>query len=241
MLCDYNPAVESVNFRDGVIFTADDPCIWVVYPAGAAGDLLITMLDRHYLRTGCEYRGIDSRGRVMVYTSDYEMIDLALLQHGSVQFDQQWFWDFSDQLGRRNLTYSMLDQVIFGCHLYTATDIAGIIKSFPAAKIINIYCKDSQASAIVKNMAAYKLRSREPVPLTGAADPEILDLVQHPQVLNVPFGFLFARSSYARYYRAIRAFLGLDGALIDFDYMKFYLSRQHPELRAQLEHYSQEL
>jgi len=31
------------NFINGVDFTAADPCIWVVYPVGAAGDLLASI------------------------------------------------------------------------------------------------------------------------------------------------------------------------------------------------------
>ena len=44
MLCNKNDLLESRNFVDGVDFTRDDPCIFVVYPAGSAGDLLISII-----------------------------------------------------------------------------------------------------------------------------------------------------------------------------------------------------
>ena len=78
MLCNHSPNLESKNYVDGLTFTRDDPCIWVVYNSGAAGDLLISIIDRHYLRTGCEYYGVNDHGRIMLYTTDYEMIDIAL-------------------------------------------------------------------------------------------------------------------------------------------------------------------
>ena len=137
MFCDHNPGLESRNFIDGLNFNKDDPCLWVVYPGGAGGDLLISILDRHYLRTGCEYYGINDQGRVMIYTSDYEMIDMALNENRRMEFDDQWFYDFSDQLGNRNLTYSMLDQIIFGCHLHRTKDIMNILNTFSKAKVIN--------------------------------------------------------------------------------------------------------
>jgi hypothetical protein len=69
MLCNRNDNLESRNFVDNVNFSAADPCIWVVYPGGASGDLLISIIDKHYLRTGCEYYGIDDSGRVKLYTT----------------------------------------------------------------------------------------------------------------------------------------------------------------------------
>jgi hypothetical protein len=241
MFCQHNPSIASINFIDGLIFTRDDPCLWVVYPSGAAGDLLIAILDRHYLRTGCEYYGIDDRGRVMIYSSDYEMIDIALANNQSIEFNDQWFYDFSDQLGNRNLTYSMLDQVIFGCHLYRPQDIKKILDNFKQARVINIYPQDRLGDFIIRNMSNFKLRSKDPEKIMASyqkTDYQI-DIIQHERVLNVPFGFLFDRSSYDRYYADIRKFLGLKGPLICFEYVEFYLSKQNAVIQKQLQKYSQ--
>lgn len=243
MFCRHNPDLESRNHIDGKIFTRHDPCIWIVYPSGAAGDLLISIVDKHYLRTGCEYYGIDDRGRVMLYTSEYEMIDIALKNNQPIEFNDQWFYEFSDQLGNRNLTYSMLDQVLIGCHLYQPHNIQKILDNFDQAKIINIYSRDSLGNFIMKNMAKFKLMSSDPAEIMAAYQEtdHRPNIIQHKRVLNVPFGFLFNRSSYDRYYAEIRKFLGLPGPLIRFEYVEFYLSKQNELIQAQLKNYSQTL
>jgi len=240
----YRPDLQSKNFVDGLIFTGADPCIWVVYPAGAVGDLLIAILDKHYLRTGCEYYGINDRGRVMIYTSDYEMIDVALSNKQEIEFNDRWFYDFSEQLGKRNLTYSMLDQIIFGCHLYRPGDIHKILQSFPQAKIINIYAKDNFAQCVINTLATYKLKNVTPriTPFELYQDNSYSPkLVQHDQVLNIPFGFLFDRQSYDTSYTIIRDFLGIPAPLISFDFVEFYLSKQHPVVLSLLKQCNQTL
>jgi hypothetical protein len=217
--------------------------VWTVYPPGAAGDLLISILNQHYLRTGCEYYGIDDRGRTMIYTTDYDMIDLALKNHKSVDFDDQWFYNFSDQLGQRNLTYSMLDQVIFGCHLWQARDIQKILDNFSQAQIINIYAQDRRGQCIIQNTAKFKLQSQPPSDITevGQEQPFQPNTVEHARVLNVPFGLLFHKDSYDKCYADIRKFLNLAGPLICFEFVEFWLSRQHDVIRNQLKNYSQGL
>lgn len=243
MFCDHNPDLESRNYVDGLIFTQKDPCIWVVYPPGAAGDLLISIIDRHYLSTGCEYYGINDRGRVMLYTSDYEMIDIALEKNQSIEFNDQWFYDFSDQLAARNITYSMLDQVIFGCHMHSSHHTQQILDSFSQAMVINIYSQDSLGDFIMKNMSEFKLKSRDPAEIIAAYQvPDYrTNIVQHERVLNVPFGFLFNRLSYDRHYEEIRKFLGLAGPLICFEYVEYYLSKQNDVIRTHLKNYSHNL
>lgn len=243
MFCDHNPRLESRNYIEGLIFTRFDSCLWTVYPPGAAGDLLISILDKHYLRTGCEYYGIDDRGRTMIYTTDYEMIDRALKEKQTVDFDDQWFYNFADQLGQRNLTYSMLDQVIFGCHMWRSHDIQKILDHFSRAQIINIYAPDKHGQCIIKNIAKFKLQSQAPSDIAKVDEepPFHPNIVDHERVLNVPFGLLFNRGSYDKCYADIRKFLNLSGPLISFEYVEFWLSKQHDIIRNQLKNYSQSL
>lgn len=244
MFCDHNPALESRNFIDGLMFTRDDPCLWIVYRPGSAGDLLISVLDKHYLRTGCEYYGINDRGRVMLYTSDYDMIDLRLEKEKQITFDEQWFYDFSAQLGERNLTYSMLDQVIFGCHMYHPMQISQILENFPQAKVINIYPKDTLAAYILRSMASFKLLNHPISSDTLSSvpyQPIENNLIDHERVCNVPFGFLFSKNTYDRYYQHLRQFLNLPGALISHDFIEFYLCKQPKAIADALRTYSQSL
>jgi hypothetical protein len=239
MLCSHNPTLESRNFVDGVDFTKDDPCIFVVYPGGAAGDLLVSIIDKHYLRTGCEYYGINNTGRVMIYTTDYEMIDIELKKNKTVDFNQQWFYNLSDKLSERNLNYSLLDQVIFGCHLYTAENIKYILNTFTKAKIINIYPKDVTGSTIVANMRDFKLQGS--TVFLEEIQFEEGNTVNHERVLNIPFGCLFNKDLYHIYYNKILDFLNLTGQLISFEYINFYLSKQHPDIKNRLIEYSNRL
>lgn len=235
-MCSHNSNLESRNFVDGVDFTKNDPCIFVVYPAGAAGDLLISIIDKHYLRTGCEYYGISDTGRVMTYTTDYEMIDIELTKTKTVDFSQQWFYNLSDKLGERNLNYSLLDQVIFGCHLYTAENITYILDTFTKAKVINIYPKDVTGSTIIA-----KLRNIKLIDASTKIEFKENDTVDHERVLNIPFGCLFNKNLYSNYYNKILNFLNLPGQLISFEYINFYLSKQDAKIKNMLIEYSNQL
>lgn len=235
-MCSHNSNLESRNFVDGVNFTKNDPCIFVVYPAGAAGDLLISIIDKHYLRTGCEYYGISDTGRVMTCTTDYEMIDIELAKTKTVDFSQQWFYNLSDKLGERNLNYSLLDQVIFGCHLYTAENITYILDTFTKAKVINIYPKDVTGSTIISNLRNIKL-----INTSTKIKFKENDTVDHERVLNIPFGCLFNKNLYSNYYNKILNFLNLPGQLISFEYINFYLSKQDAKIKNMLIEYSNQL
>lgn len=237
MFCNHNPSLESRNFIDGVNFTRDDSCVFVVYPAGAAGDLLISIIDKHYLRTGCEYYGISDSGRVMIYTTDYEVMDISLEQTGQVTFDQQWFYDLAEKLGQRKLNYSLLDQVIFGCHLYREEQIKQVLDNFSRAKIINIYPKDKPGLHLINKLRSIKLKN------SSDQNQELSSGVFcHDRVLNIPFGCLFDKTSYSIYYNKILEFLGLDQRqLISFDYIDFYLSKQDKSVATLLTEYSKNL
>ena len=230
MLCKKNEQLESRNFVDGVDFTKDDPCIFVVYQAGAAGDLLISIIDKHYLHTGCEYYGIADNGRVHMYTTDYEKLDID----ANYQFDQQFFFDLARNLGKRNLNYSLLDQVIFGCHMWEDKQIEYILKTFPKAKVIRIMPQDQAGDDIVKAMAHKKLKPAS----TLRKNVMYQTKINNERVLETPFGSLFNKTNYYKQYDRIINFLNLNGRLICYDYVQYYLTRQGPEIKKTLEDYS---
>ena len=228
--------IESSNFVDGVDFTRNDPCIFVVYPAGAAGDLLISIIDKHYLRTGCEYYGIDDNGRVHMFTSDYELMD----KHRRYTFNDQWFYDLADNLGNRNLNYSLLDQVIFGCHMYQELQVQHILDTFPQAKIIRIMPIDQTGTKLLNWLRDYKLKNII-TPVDAVVNEFNMDAVIHDRVFNMPFGSLFNDELYYKQYDSIINFLNLPGRLICFDYVQYYLSKQSDLIRSALIDYSKTL
>lgn len=232
MLCNKNESLESRNFVDGVDFTCEDPCIFVVYPPGCAGDLLISIIDKHYLRTGCEYYGISDTGRVHMFTTDYEQMDL----HGQYTFDKQWFYALAEKLGTRNLNYSLLDQVIFGCHMWQDNQIQYILDTFPKAKIIRVSPIDVDGEELRKSLVKLKIENAKPNNQTNSKFTKQNFI--HDRVLEIPFGCLFNENSYYKWYDTIINFLNLNGRLICFDYIKYYLSKQHNSVRSALIEYS---
>ena len=229
MLVEKNEQLESRNFVDGLDFTKDDPCIFVVYTAGASGDLLVSIIDKHYLRTGCEYYGIAKNGRVHMFTSDYEW-----LVDANTTFDKQFFFDFATSLAKRNLNYSLLDQVIFGCHLYKDEEVEYILKTFPKAKVIRILPHDQAGDDIIKTLQHKKLNPNGTLVKSKMYQTKI----NNERVLEIPFGSLFDHNKYYEQYDRIINFLNLNGRLICFDYIQYYLAKQGPELEKTLLDYS---
>ena len=231
MLCKKNEQLESRNFVDGVDFTKNDPCIFVVYPAGAAGDLLISIVDKHYLRTGCEYYGIADNGRVHMFTTDYESMDLKNIR----SFDNKFFNMVSESLGNRNLNYSLLDQVIFGTHMWRDTAVELILSTFPKAQVIRIMPQDQQGNDIIESMVQKKLK---PKAYSHSKSIMYQTEIKSERVLEIPFGKIFTEEGYLKHYDRIINFLNLNGRLICFDYIQYYLTRQGPEIKKTLLDYS---
>ena len=233
MLCNKNTQLESRNFKDNVNFGKDDPCIFVVYPPGASGDLLLSIVDKHYLRTGCEYYGIDQQGKLHFYSTDYEIIDMRP-DTQIFEFDQQFFWDLSASLGNRNLNYSLLDQVLFGCHMAQDHQVESIIDTFPKALVIRITANDQTGTDIMFEQMIHKLNPPEDIIEKHKRDHQF----RHERVLELKYGTMFNEQSYYETYNKIIEFLNLKGRVVHWDYVQYYLSRQRPDLAKQLIEYS---
>lgn len=234
MLCDKNESLETRNFVDGVDFTKTDPCIFVVYPGGAAGDLLVSIIDKHYLRTGCEYYGISDTGKIHMRSTDYDTID----QFEKYEFNEQWFFDLADKLGERNLNYSLLDQMIFACHMYKDEQVKYILDTFPNSKVIRILPKDYRASELIIFLRNLKIHGKTELVNDDTSIVYMSDM-QHNRLLNIPFGAIFSKQNYYKYYDQIINFLDLNGRLICYDYIQYYLSKQHSDIRNLLVQYSE--
>jgi len=232
MLISYNKNLEPANYVDGVDFEKTSPCIWVVYPAGASGDLISSIVNSHYIETGSRYYGISELGQVIFRPSDNKITNRYMSQHQELPvFDDQWFYQLADQLSEKNLNFSLLDQFIFSCHAYKAKHIDHIRTSFPNSKIINIFCDDVQGNTMIDVLGNLKNNT--------SASHRRCERHEHDNVLNIPFGAMFNPTLYYTYYDRIINFLGLPGRLVCFDYIEFYLSKQHGDIKHQLVDYSQ--
>lgn len=235
---DYNKKLESENFVDGIIFTRNDPCIWNVYPPGAAGDLLSSIINVHYGRTASQYLGINDRGQVIFRPSDMKITNIKS-QSNQTLFDDQYFFDLASAMAERHMNYSLCDQFIFSCHLHQDQDIRMILETFAKAKIIRTYFTDSHGKELANYMAKWKNDQNWIEPCLGINQKSDIKTIQHPNVLNVPFGAIFVQQSYYEWYDQIIEFLGLNGRLICYDYIKYYISKQHPKIKNMLLEYGQ--
>lgn len=258
MLCDKNESLESRNFIDGVDFTKDDPCIFVVAPPGGCGDLLMSIIDKHYLRTGCEYYGIDDVGKVHFYATDYHVMKYRMHEYDgrytmqmhhvnesiietrprltvdtqTFEFDTQFFIDIAESLGQRNLNYSLLDQVIFGCHMHQDKQVQYILDTFPKAKIIRSYPYDEVATQLIFDMSVIK-----DSPEAIIKEHNVMSLTDD-RLLNIPFGAWFTEQNYDQMYKQIIEFLHLKGRVVHWDYVNYYLSKQDKNIAKRLKEYS---
>lgn len=235
MLQDVNYNLESKNFVDDVNFNKNDPCIFVVYPPGASGDLLATIIDKHYLKSGCEYYGINKDGQVIFRPTDYKITNNKKM---SELFTDQWFYDIADCLANRNLNYSLLDQVIFSNHLHTNEQINCILDHLPNAKIIKIFAQTNAEMSLINYQHLSKNENQKieiQLDLTQIENSNII----HDRVLNIPYKTLFVENFFERIYTDIVDFLELESKLIRFDFVDFYLKKQSPYFLENLKQYYQ--
>ncbi len=240
MLNNYNVKLEPGSFVDDVNFTKKDECIWNVYPPGAAGDLLASIINRHYINTGSDYFGINDHGQVIFRPSDYKITNIRMLNKEPL-FNDQHMFDIAKSLGERNLNYSLIDQFIFSNHLYRNHQIQSIIDNFPKAKIINTYIVDNHGKEIVDFLNSIKNKGVMPNFQFTKNYKFNVELINNNRVINVPFGALFNKESYYKWYDNIIDFLNLNGRLICFDYIKYYLTKQVDPIQHKIVDYSKTL
>lgn len=215
MIRKYNKALMPMNMVDGVDFTANDHCVWIMHTPGACGDLIASIINCHYINTGCDYFGIDDNGQVMFLPADYK-----LSSRNDGTFSNEFFYSVADNLSNRNLNYSLLDNIIFTSH---ARNHLNIIKTFPKSKIINITHTSPQEKNIINAMSELKNSS------SIKRDENLA--IEHKQILNIRFSDIFNEVQFEKLYSNIVAFLNLQYKLVRYDYIKFYISMQTPAIQ----------
>jgi hypothetical protein len=227
-MIDYNADIE--KFCDHVDFGPTDPCIWVVYPAGAAGDLLASIINFHYVNTGSDFYGITGHGQTIFRPTDRKLVN-QMKKNNCLEFGNNFFYDIARILGERNLNYSLLDQVLFSNHCWEDHNVKQILNSFTQSKIIRILPETQGESDIINWMSAYK-NSNITLDLpafdkTVLAKSQIID----SRLLDIKFSNLFQEQLFEKVYYDVVDFLNLPGPLIRYDFVDFWINRQCDSVR----------
>jgi hypothetical protein len=226
----------SKNMVDGVDFTADDLCIWVLHLPGACGDLIGAIINNHYINSGCNYYGINDNGQVIFLPTDYKTCTRNGYDNVT-DYNDKFFYGIADSLGARNLNYSLLDNVIFTHHIYLYNDVLSIINKFPKGKFIRIVYETQDEKDIIDIMAAIKNSAHEPsiVPNEPTIVPNEVNAVLDQRLLDIRFSDLFEEEKFEKVYDNIVEFLGLPSKLIRYDFIEFYISKQHKSVQQALQ------
>ena len=226
----YNRKFE--NFVDNIDFTKEDPCIWIVYPAGAAGDLLASIVNFHYGRTACNFFGITDNGRVIFRASDEKIVNLKYLKNKNLNLSENFVFDVNTELGNKNLNYSLLDQLIFSNHAWGDQPVSNILNFFPNAKVIRILPKDTLEQEIINWLCKQKNQSIVTKFTEPASNNTItLTKLKDPRVLDISFGNFINSQQFEEIYSNIIKHLDLEYKLVRFDLVNYWLEQQHCDIK----------
>lgn len=224
----YNPSLE--NFVDGVEFGPQSPCVWVVYPAGCAGDLLSSIINFHYTETGARYRGITSKGQVIFRPSDMKYTN----HYKNPTINQQFFYDINAALGNINLNVSKMDQFIFSNHWHDASRLQTVLSTFPNCKIIRLLPRTTFEHSVITWLSQFKNThpgNQEFVPVQVDTEIDYRSTISDSRILTVYFGDLIHKVKFKLLYQSITQHLNLPGPMIDYSFIQFWIDNQHPTIQ----------
>jgi len=219
-----------------VDFTQQDPCIWIVYPPGAAGDLIASVVNFHYARTAARFCGINESGQVVFRPSDDKIGNFYFIKNNQIQLNQHFIYSVNEKIGNKHLNYSLLDTVIFANHAWKDESVCSILDFFPAAKVIRILPKNNLEKQIIHWLAQYKnqnlildlpnLESLEPITLSNFTDTRLLDIY---------FGDIFKLETFEELYNHIIRHLDLPYKLVRYDFINYWFTQQPSQIKTTLQ------
>ena len=239
-----------IDYKKSKNFSNNDECIWIVYPQGAGGDLLATIINHHYLETGSSFFGINDRGKVIFSPTDGRLLGgKPGLNEGGVErngrlvlnsyiFNKQLIHDINNEIGKNTLSYNMLDMVLFSNHNWRDCVVENILSFFKKAKIIRILPKNKNEAEIIKWLSMFKNLSKN-----LSFDDDIIKQVpfekfktnlQDERLFEIKFHELLNKKKFENVYTRLIKYLNLPCKLISFDFIEFWLSNQHPTIRKNL-------
>jgi len=225
----YKPELEV--FRDFVDFGPSSPCIWVVYPPGAVGDLLASLINFHFVETGARFRGINEKGQVIFRPSDQKITNSFYIKKNNIEFNDQFFFDIADKLSNIHTNYSKLDQFVFSNHAYHANQISSIIDTFVNSRIVRIMPMDDNENRVSQWMAYFKNLNIALDINKFEFSTRYHDEVKHEKLLTIGLCEFLDPLRFQGTYNKILKHLGLEYQLINYDFIQYWLQRQDPVAR----------
>lgn len=220
-------------------FDYDSPCIWIVYPPGAAGDLWGAIVGQHYPRTGNHFLGLTETGRVVLDTIDHKWLNFRLMDNEPIDFGDEFIWQVNRGYGSQHFPYSMSGQCILVNHLWLDTHIDKILNKFPLAKVIRIMPDNVFETNLINWLGSWKnrkiLHNFDKMPPAPSFQQLINDSkLQHPRLLELKFGELWSPINFEKSYDKIVAHLDLPYKLVRYDLVKFWFDSQHEVIKPHL-------
>lgn len=221
-------------FQDHVNFEANSPCTWIVYPAGAAGDMLASIVNYHFASTSARFMGYKDTGQVIFRASDQKFSN----QQKTLEFNDHFFAGVNRELATANVNISKLDQLIFSNHWHDTDSVNKILHSFPNGRVIRINITSMYHLQLIRFCASLKNRNVIRSTVLHAnlkkVAPEpffIVDPIADPRVLEINFDEIFNSNSFELMYDRLIKFLGVPIKLIRFDFVQHWIDQQHPTVQ----------
>jgi hypothetical protein len=216
------------NAVSNLELSKDDPCIWVVYPGGAGGDLLAAIINSHFFNTFAKFEGITDRGQVKFMPSDGIINEITNRRTESFKFDSVYFDKLNQYLTTRPATTTYRDQFIFSNHCWDSKTVSKILMCFTNCKIIRILPKNNFENQIINWLGMYKNKNINlSIPDTKNVTNIPIDNIVDIRLLNVYFSDLLNHQRFENTYDQIVDHLNLERKLIRFEFIEYWLKKQH--------------
>jgi len=204
-------------------FTRNEDCVWIVYPPGSAGDLLSSIINKHYSNTNTQDFGINELGQVMIIQTDGKVVNNVYNKPNHIDCNELLVNDTNKQISNNNSDYSKLDMVLYCNHAWEDNKVKNILEYFPKSKIIRIVIQDKKDSNLIKTLNEAK-KKKNNIP---TSDYTIDNVLTHKRLLNIPFAQMWKKDTFDSWYDMIIKHLDLPYKLVRFDYVDFWIDQHN--------------
>jgi len=217
-----------INTKSQKQFTRNDSCVWIVYPPGAGGDMLSSIINKHYSNTGTKDFGINDVGQVMIVQTDGKIVNIKYNNENDVACNESLVNDTNRQISNNNSDYSKLDMVLFCNHAWQDNKVKKILEYFPKSKIIRIVVQNKKDNDLVTTLKNAKHN------YISNSDHTNNNTLEHERLLNIPFSQIWKKDTFDFWYDMIIKHLDLPFKLIRFDYVDFWIEKHNDAIKKDL-------